>query len=297
MKSVEYIDRATGKLFKEKVCGEELLRFLYGGSTVGRALSTLLAGSPLFSKLVGMAMRSGHSRKRILPFIEKYEIDAAEFLDPVESFSTFNDFFIRKLKPSVRPIDPDPEALIIPADGRYLFFEGVKDFVVKGVSFDIDSFLNEPSLAERYRRGSMAVARLAPVDYHRFHFPCASVASKARLINGALYSVNPIAIGRNLSIFWENKRLITELSSDHFGTILYAEVGATSVGTICETYTPGRRAERGEEKGYFSFGGSSLVLFFEEGRVRFSRDLLEAQKRPLEIRCLLGQKMGSRAIL
>lgn len=292
MKAVEYIDRASGALCREMVYGDDFLRFLYGGGRVATVFRDLLSKNPYFSRLMGLLMKSSFSQRKIAPFIEKYGIDSSEFLDPIESFSSFNDFFIRKLKPSARPIDSDPASLIIPADGRYLFFEEVGDFAVKGQTFDIATFLGDASLAERYRRGAMAIARLAPVDYHRFHFPAASVPSEWRQINGAYFSVNPIAIKRNLSIFWENKRVVTELVTEHFGTILYVEVGATSVGTICQSYRPGRRAERGEEKGYFSFGGSTIVLFIEEGRVAFCKELLEASKRGVEIRCLLGQRMA-----
>ncbi len=138
----------------------------------------------------------------------------------------------------------------------------------------------------------MAIVRLCPSDYHRFHFPCDGTPSKARLINGALYSVNPMALRKRISILAENKRMITEIDTERFGTILYIEIGATSVGTICQTFTPELRVEKGEEKGYFEFGGSCIVLLFERGRVEFDSDLIRNTELGFETRSNFGQSLG-----
>src|SRR6202044_707631 len=105
------------------------------------------------------------------------------------------------------------------------------------------------ALAEQFANGSVVLARLCPCDYHRFHFPCDAIPGPAKLINGPLYSVNPIALCKNLSILSENKRMITELETDHFGKVLYIEVGATNVGSIHQTFTPYQRYKKGDEKG------------------------------------------------
>lgn len=290
---IECIDRERGDLFIEKVYGDRALRFLYGSHRLSNACRSIISGNSLVSRLYGSLMKSRFSKRQILPFIENYQIDTDEFLDSPSSFQSFNDFFIRKLKPSCRPIDSAKNSLIIPADGRYLFYEKIADFCIKGKRFDLKSFLLDPELSERYREGSMVIARLCPTDYHRFHFPCDCIPSEALQINGCYFSVNPVAIKQNLAIFWENKRALTILESTIFGKILYVEVGATNVGSILQTYLPGKAYAKGEEKGYFSFGGSSIVLLFEKGRVQFCEDLLSATARGLEIKCLLGQKMGT----
>lgn len=294
-------NRITGKTFEEKVYGGSSLRFLYGevffSRWVGRPLRNLLSRIPIFSHVYGYWQNCSCTKRKILPFIKKYGIDADEFLSPPNSFVSFNDFFIRKLKPSSRPIVEGDDVLTMPADGRYLFFQNLSQtdgFYVKGMKFDLARFLQDEALAARYHSGSMAIGRLCPVDYHRFHFPCDAVPDQARLINGYLYSVNPIALKRNIAIFSENKRFITRCQSSIFGEFLSIEVGATNVGSIIQTFQPGQKYAKGEEKGYFAFGGSSLVLLFLPGAVQFDADLLAISAKKTEILCLMGQSMGKK---
>jgi phosphatidylserine decarboxylase len=228
------------------------------------------------------------SAKKVHPFIEAYGVDPTEFAE--KHFNSFNDFFIRKLIPSSRPIVADRVAL--PADARYLVYQEIDQFEVKGKEFNLEEFLQDPVLARRYSDGSMVIARLCPSDYHRFHFPCDGTPSEARLINGPLYSVNPIALKKRISILSENKRMVTEIESTKLGTILYVEIGATSVGSIHQTYTPGEPVKKGDEKGYFEFGGSCLVLIFENGRILFDEDLVQNTKRGLETKANFGQSLG-----
>ncbi len=299
MTDIIYIDRQTGEKRVEKVYHQWALRLLYGHSrlnaTVRSSILPLLAKSPLFSAFYGYLQKCSFSAKKIRPFIEKFRIDPSEFLDPISNFRCFNDFFIRRLKPEARPISADPNTAIIPADGRYYFYPHVDQcagFLVKGEKFALKDLLQNASLANEYQEGSLVLARLCPSDYHRFHFPCACLPGSTRLLNGWLYSVNPWAIKRNIHIFSQNKRTLCELESAVFGRVLYLEVGATAVGSIQETYQPNHWQEKGAEKGYFEFGGSSLILLFPKNSITFDADLLAATEAGWEIRCLLGQSMG-----
>lgn len=292
---IQYFDREQKKVCEEKVFGGKLLKFLYGPSIFGRFFRNLIAKNPFFSNLAGYWYRQSWTKKSIIPFIDEYEVDASEFLKPPSQFTSFNDFFTRQLKLGVRPIDPAPHVAIIPADARYWFYENVDraaPFHVKGEILNLNKLFNSNELSQRYQQGSAVFARLCPSDYHRFHFPCKGVPSVPRLVNGYLFSVNPIAIGQNLKIFWMNKRMLTLIETENFGTIAYFEIGATAVGTIHETFQPYEKVFKGEEKGYFSFGGSSLILLFEKGKIQFCPDLIEATHRGMEIRCLFGQRMG-----
>ena len=231
--------------------------------------------------------------QKIVPFIKKYEVDATEFLDPIETFSSFNSFFCRKLKKEARPLAKSPA--IMPADGRFLFYQNLATqdgFVIKGKKFSLVKLLQDPTLASHYENGSMVIARLCPSDYHRFHFPCSCTPMPSKLINGFLYSVNPISIQQNIELFTENKRCLTELNTDLFGKVLFIEIGATCVGTIHQTYIPYLHYEKGEEKGYFSFGGSSIILLFEQNSILFDSDLVEASLQHIETLCLMGQSLG-----
>jgi phosphatidylserine decarboxylase len=255
----------------------------------------LKARVPFFSKLYGAFQKSSWSRYKVRPFIKKFDIDVSEFLDPVETYGSFNDFFVRRLRPEARPIVQDEEVAIMPADGRYLVFEDISTvdgFVVKGKKFSLDELLQDAELTKIYRNASMVIARLCPTDYHRFHFPCECIPSASRLINGPLFSVNPIALKKSIDYLSENKRMITRLDTMRFGSVLFIEVGATCVGTIHQTYSAGFPAVKGDEKGYFSFGGSCIIMLFAAGTIQLDRDLIEASSQKIETLGLFGQSLG-----
>jgi phosphatidylserine decarboxylase len=299
MEPIVYLDRKTQKKCVEKVFGGQALKFLYGkgmfSHCFGKPLAYLLARFSFFSAGYGYLQRLSFTKKKVKPFIREFEVDPSEFLLEVDQYSSFNDFFIRQLKKEARPIVADPTVAVMPADGRYYFYQSIKasdGFIVKGQKFDLSSLLKDQKLAQRYAEGAMVMARLCPSDYHRFHFPCACVPGPSQMINGKLYSVNPIAVKQNIEIFVQNKRCITSLKSDLFGEVLFIEIGATNVGSIHQTYDPAKPYPKGAEKGFFSFGGSSLILLFEPGRILIDQDLLAASKEGLEIRCLMGQSLG-----
>lgn len=299
MRDIYYIDRVTQKEEKEEVYGKFFLEILYGKRWYERLISFILlplsAQISLASRIYGYFQKISCSKKKVLPFIKKYSIDSSEFLDSPESYTSFNDFFIRRLKPSARPIEPGNDVAILPADARYLFYQDIAEtggFFVKGKKFSLEKFLQDRQLAEKYLHGSMAIARLCPVDYHRFHFISNCMPSVPQLINGPLYSVNPLALRRNIEILSENKRMMTHLHTKNFGDVLYIEVGATNVGTIHQTFDPNKQYAKGDEKGYFSFGGSCLVILFEPHKIQFDQDLLDASQRYIETKGLLGQSMG-----
>lgn len=140
------------------------------------------------------------------------------------------------------------------------------------------------------------LSRLCPVDYHRFHFPVSGTPSPTRLINGPLFSVSPIALGRNLAYLWQNKRTVTEIKTESLGTVLMMEIGATCVGSIKQTYQPDTPMEQGAEKGYFAFGGSSTITLFEPDKVQLAEDLRNNSAQQIETYALMGDKMGTAMI-
>jgi phosphatidylserine decarboxylase len=304
MTEIIYIDRPSGQKLTEKIYKERAVRLLYGSSWLSRLvrpwLLPFLTKWSWFSALYGRLQKHPSSARKISPFIESFGVDTSEFLDPVSHFRSFNDFFIRRLKPEARPIAADPSVAIIPADGRYYFYENIRHcsgFIVKGQKFQLEALLNQPALAQDYQEGSMMLARLCPSDYHRFHFPCDCLPGPTHMINGWLYSVNPLAVKQNIQILAQNKRTLCELQTPLFGRVLYLEIGATNVGSIQETYTPGQWQTRGSEKGYFEFGGSALIVLFAKNTIAFDPDLLAATREGFEMRCLLGQSMGRSLIV
>ncbi|MCU0782407.1 MAG: phosphatidylserine decarboxylase [Akkermansiaceae bacterium] len=269
MDPICYFNRYTGRVETETVYGEAALRFTYG-HPLGRLALAAFIRRPVFSAWYGRKMDRPESRARIAPFIGRYGLDSGEFADPPESFGSFNEFFFRKLKPEVRPVDPAEDAVVFPADGRHLGFER----------------------ARRYADGALVLSRLCPVDYHRFHFPVAGLPGDVKLLNGPLYSVSPLALRRRLAYLWTNKRTLTTLQTRDFGTVLLLEIGATCVGTIRQTFSANEPVAKGAEKGYFAFGGSSTITIFEPGRLKLAADLLEQSARQTELYARMGDRMG-----
>lgn len=300
MSRVFYLDRKTKRVEQEKIYGGFFLKIFYCPKTalgVGfKYLLPFLTRTPLFSKLSGWIQKSSFSKRKIASFIEKYQIKKDDFIEPLEGYGSFNEFFIRKLHPLAREIDKGEKKAVFPADGRYLVIDDIEKsprFFIKGQKFSLEEFIGCADLAKKYNQGAMVIARLCPTDYHRFHFPFHCIPSFPKLIQGAYYSVSPLALRKNLSILCENKRMLTKLETVHFGEVLFVEVGATAVGSIHQTYTPLKPCYKGEEKGYFEFGGSTIVMIFEPSRITFDEDLLKASQDCLEVKGLMGESLGT----
>lgn len=299
MSKILYFDRLSKQMEEESVYGKRALEFLYGKSWIsrvfGRSLLPFLVRYPFFSRFYGVCQSFSLSARKIKPFIERFDVDVSEFLEPLDSFRSFNDFFYRKLKKEARPIVEGEDIAVIPTDGRYLFYQNITKadgFIVKGKKFCLKSLLGDENLAKKYEEGSMVIARLCPTDYHRFHFPFSGTPGESRLINGWLSSVNPMALKSNIDILTQNKRFICPISSKNFGEVQFLEIGATNVGSVYQTYSANSFYEKGSEKGYFAFGASALVLLFEPGKIVFDSELLSHSENHIEVKCLLGQSMG-----
>ena len=291
LNKIEYIDRRTNKISIENVPGEGFLKFLYHNA-FGKLPLELLVKRKCLSSFYGKLMDTKISINRIEAFVRNNHIDMSETEKKMEDFTSFNDFFYRKLKPDARKIE---DGVVSPADGKAIGFEKINDwdkFFVKGTEFSLKKYLNNKELCEKYRGGNMIIVRLAPADYHRYHFPANGKIGSRNKIDGYYYSVSPYAIKDNFGVFCENKRELTTLETIEYGDILISEVGATMVGGIEQTYTPDTDVKKGEEKGYFTFGGSSVLLLFEKGKVRIDNDILKNTKNGYETKVSVGETIG-----
>jgi len=291
---IRFFNRYTQQLETESVYGESYLRWTYE-NPFGRLSLNLLVKRSLFSAWYGWRMDRPSSKERIAPFIERYGINMGECRSEADRFETFNDFFYRELNDEARPIVSDSGSICLPADGRHLAIPDlsrVERVYVKGQGFDLGSFLGDESLAERFEGGCMVISRLCPVDYHRFHSPVEGRLSELRSINGPLYSVSPIALRRNVGFLWENKRELAVIDTEDIGRVAFVAIGATCVGRIRMTRSPGDSIVKGEELGYFAFGGSCVATIFERNAVSLEGDLLEHSARELEVYAKMGDRLG-----
>lgn len=292
--AIRYIERKTGEEKIEKVPGEKFLEFLYY-HPLGKLSLEALVKRKFLTSWYGKKMDRPKSKEKIPDFIKSLEIDIHEAEKTLEKFSSFNDFFYRRLKQGARTWDEREEVLVSPADGKILAYENIDEFssfFLKGQSFSLETLFHSKEYAEKYRGGSFVIIRLAPVDYHRYHFPADGKVSASKKIEGYYYSVSTHAIRTNINIFLENKREYVILETKNFGDIAYFEIGATMVGGIHQTFSPNSFVKKKEEKGYFDFGGSTCLLLLEKGKLIIDDDLLENTKKGIETKVYVGEKIG-----
>ena len=291
---IRYRDRRSGRTITEPLSYAFFQRVFHSSFVL--RLFHLLLNNSFFCRLYGWMQARPGSRRKIPRFVGQYAIDVEEIEFPPDRYPNFNAFFTRRLKPDARPFTPEPDTFPCPADGKVLVYQQLVDgarIPVKGASVPLQLLLDSEDQAGTYRHGSALVVRLAPSDYHRFHFPDSGKAGPARVVAGRYYIVNPLGLARVPGVFWRNKRAITEIASQYFGRIAYVEIGGFAVGSIVETYTPGT-VHRGQEKGYFQFGGSTLVLLFKPGMIAFDDDLVEDSRRGIEVHVRAGSGIGRR---
>ncbi|KAI1311878.1 hypothetical protein EDD11_003316 [Mortierella claussenii] len=291
-------DRATGAMMEEKIPTFIRLgiRLLYKSPANKIRVGKILAD---MSRRQGLKFNDPRSKRDIEPFIRFHGLEAQmkEVLEPIENFKNFNEFFYRKLKPTARTLAApgNDRVAVSVADCRMTCFQTIADatqFWIKGRQFTIAKLVRDETLAKKYDGGSLAIFRLAPQDYHRYHIPVKGVLSKPNLIEGEYYTVNPMAIRSQLDVYGENKRVVSTIESKEFGTVSYVAIGAMMVGSIVLTTEAGQQVERMDEHGYFAFGGSTIVLLFEPNTIRFDEDLLRSSKEQIEMLVKVGMQVG-----
>ena len=293
MSQIKFINRSTGSIEIETPPAEKWLKFIYG-NPLGQLSLLPLVKRKFLSQWYGKRMNQAASAQKIAAFVQDLKIDMSEAQEPLANYQTFNEFFYRKLKPQARPLGPD---FISPGDGRLLAFERlseVNNFYVKGRKFTLTEFLGQNELAgPNPANSSMIILRLAPNDYHRYHFPYQGIPSPIQEIKGHYYSVSPHALIHQFTkVFCENKRQICRLSLANQSEVLIVPVGATMVGSMVNTYQPNQKVEKGQEMGYFAFGGSTIVLIFDAQSFEIDADLLKNTQNKMETYVKMGETIA-----
>ena len=275
------------ELIEAPEVGAGAMRFAYE-NPVGRALTKAILCRKFVSNVYGAWQRSRLSRGKVKKFIAQYQISLDDCTE--REFSDFNAFFTRQRKCYVNqtaenelPAIADSKLTALPID------EG-RVFTVKGVPYTAAELLDNAALAEEYAGGVCLIFRLSPDDYHRYVYPDAGTQEKTVAIPGVLHSVNPIA--GSLGVYRRNARRYTVLHTAHFGTVVQMEVGALLVGRIRNHSEAAGTVEKLQEKGYFEYGGSTVILLLQKDTVTVDADIWEHSAQGIETKVTIGERIA-----
>lgn len=288
---MDYIDM-NGKVVKNTTSQDKFLQHLYTNA-LGRMLLKPLV-QPQVSRLVGRYLSSRHSTRMIRQFIQKNNIDMSSYEET--EYASFNDFFIRKIKEGKRPIPEDADLLISPCDCKATVYkiQNNTTFSIKNTEYTLRSLLRSPRLAKLFRDGYAYLLRLTVDDYHRYIYAASGRKTKNYHIDGSFHTVNPVA-NDYLPIYKENTREYTVIHTEEFGDIVQMEVGALLVGKISNHKKDKGMVTRGEEKGFFEYGGSTIIVLTKKDAVIPREDLLRNTEHGYETKLLQGHTLGKKA--
>lgn len=285
---MKYIDR-KGNITIEENGQDKLLRHLYNDRG-GRFCLKLLV-RPFVSKIAGAFLNTGFSARFVPGFVKKNNIDLS--LYQRQEFASYNDFFTRKIRPEERPVAEGENILVSPCDGKATVCRIGRDsrFYIKDTEYTTEQLLRNKKLADRYLNGYAVILRLTVDDYHRYCYVADGRKSENVILPGVLHTVNPAA-NDVVPIYKENAREYTLLKTEKFGTIVMMEIGAMMVGKITNHHRKPAEVKKGQEKGFFEFGGSTVVLLLQNGKVRLDYDLLENSENGYETIVRMGERIG-----
>ena len=283
----EIVNREEKKKYTEKspISATVLYKTLLGGVVLAFATRKTV------SKASSIYMNSKASTKRIDKFIKKNNINMSDY--PKREYLSFNDFFTRKIKDGKRPFSNKAEDLNAIADSKLLVYpvNEKTEMLIKGKKYTLKDLLRDKKLAQEYKGGTCLVFRLTVDDYHRYSFVDDGILIRSKKINGILHTVGPVAFKR-YKVFKENQREYSVLNTKNFGDVIQMEIGALMVGKIVNHDI--KKFKRGDEKGYFLFGGSTVVLLLKKDVVEIDSDIVLNSKLGIETKVKLGEVIGRR---
>lgn len=286
-------NRTTKSIEYETTYNINGLSFLYT-TDLGKVFNNVILNKRVISNLYGQLVKSRRSASRISKFIDHFEIDISEIKKPLGTYRSLNDFFTRELKEGAREVDIKKDHLISPADSRLFVFDLSKQqaFPVKGYWYSLANLVKDARAAREYSDGWCFIYRLAPADYHRHCYIDDGYQEKVRRIRGVLHSVHPVAISQTKHLMTKNYRELTVLQTDNFGKVLHLEVGALFVGKIVQINRNPCTYLKGDEKGWFEFGGSTIIQLFRKDSIIPDSDILEQTAAGVETIVKMGEKVG-----
>ena len=275
------------KLIETPEVGAGAMRFAYE-NPVGRALTKAILCRSFISNLYAAWQKSRFSKGKVRKFIAQYHISLVDCT--AQDFPNFNAFFTRQRKNYVN--QTTEKELPAVADSKLTALPIDKDrvFSVKGVPYTTAELLENEALAAEYAGGICLIFRLSPDDYHRYVYPDAGTQEKTVAIKGVLHSVNPIA--GSLGVYRRNARRYTLLHTEHFGDVVQMEVGALLVGKICNHNETAGSFAKLQEKGYFEYGGSTVILLLKKDAVTVDADILKYSAKGIETKVKIGERIA-----
>lgn len=279
-------DRKRNIFYEEKEYGKKKLDFLYN-TFLGRILLKLIFSRVWFSKLQAIYQNSKISKRKILPFILKYNIDMSVYEN--RSYNSFADFFKRKRDIKNESFENE---LIAIADSKLQVFsiQDNLELKIKQSVYSLNELIQDEQIAKKYKDGTCLIYRLSMDDYHRFMFLDDGDIINTKKIKGVLHTIRPIS--KRYNVFCQNSRQVTFLNTKNFGRVIQIEVGAMLVGKIVNYKKI--NFKRLEEKGYFDFGGSTIVQLFEKEKIKIDGDILTKSKENIETKVEIGMKIGEK---
>lgn len=297
---IQFFNRPAQRMETELVYGDSAIKFIYNNA-LGKAFSPIVA-SKLVSQLYGSYQDLPISGGKVPSFVEKFAIDLSIYKagsvdsDKKEnSYKTFNEFFIRQFNDEQRPFIEDKNKMPAFSEARYFGHSEINADIkvpVKGQLLKAKDLLGDSKWSDAFAGGPLIIARLCPVDYHRYHYPLSGETLDSFPIKGEYHSVNPLALKAKPEIFIKNERRASILNTERFGKLAYIEVGAAMVGKIIQSHNEATPHQRGDEKGYFLFGGSTVILLGEKGKWRPSQDIIENTQKGIETYLHIGTEVA-----
>lgn len=275
------------KLIEEPEVGAGAIRFAYGNA-FGRFLAKTILCRKFVSNLYAAWQRSSLSKGKVEKFMARYGISAEDCT--TQDFPNFDAFFTRQRKDYVNQTAENELPAIADSKLTALPISAGCRFHIKGVPYTTEELLDDKSLAQEYRGGICLIFRLSPDDYHRYVYPDDGAQEPCRHIKGVLHTVNPIAA--DMKVYHRNKRTVQRLRTAHFGDVIQMEVGALLVGKIVNHAEDAADFSKLQEKGYFAYGGSTVILLLKKDVVRIDEDILTHSAQGIETKVRLGERIG-----
>lgn len=301
---IVFFNRSTQEKETEKVYGDSAIKFIYDNA-FGRLLAPVIA-SKVVSQLYGSYQDLALSGAKVPTFVDKFSIDLSIYkagsltnAKKEHSYKTFNEFFIRQFKDNQRTFIDNEQAMPAFCEARYFGHNAINQDVsipVKGKLLNAKDLLGNSDAGLKWSKcfegGPLLIARLCPVDYHRYHYPLSGTTLDSFQIKGQYHSVNPLALKSKPEIFIINERRASILETEKFGKLAYIEVGAAMVGKIIQHHDESTPHNKGDEKGHFLFGGSTVILLGEKGKWRPSEDIVKNTQDGIETYLHLGEEVA-----